>query len=217
MKTILVCGCSSGIGEHLFKHYNLNSFYETYGISRTIGVVCNATDSASVRETMLKIKPDILLNCVGQAKMNLALLSTEDAFEKTVVNNMKSTFLLNREAGKQMKLKGWGRIINFGSCAVSMDMAGESLYAASKAASNQFSRILAKELAPSISVNTISCGPVDTRLIRSVEREKIDAVVNRQIIRRMTTFEEIANLCDFLISDNAGMITGQNIYINGAG
>ena len=217
MKTMLIAGCSSGIGEHLFNYYKKVYDGAVYGISRSKEIICDCTDSVAVKRVISDIRPSILINCVGQASMNLALLSSTAAYDRTVTNNMKSTFVLCREAGKEMLRNKWGRIVNFGSCAVSMEIEGESLYAASKAAVVTFSRILARELAPHITVNTISCGPVNTRLIQSVDPDKVAKVIDKQVIKRYTDFWDIHKLCDFLISDNAEMITGQNIYINGAG
>jgi NAD(P)-dependent dehydrogenase (short-subunit alcohol dehydrogenase family) len=162
-------------------------------------------------------QPDILINCVGQAAMNLAILSTTEQYLKVVHNNLVSTFLLCREAGKRMQARGFGRIINFGSCTCSMHIPGESLYTASKCGILGFSKVLAKELGPNVTVNSISPGPVATRLIQSVSTEKIVKILDQQIIKKMASFDDIRYVVDWLISENSSMITGQNIYLNGAG
>jgi len=215
---VLVAGCSSGIGEYLFNYYNFHTHYETEGLSRTTGTyIVDATDPVQVFRAINKCRPDILINCIGQAAMNLAIMSSCVQYEHVVTNNIKSTFLLCREAGRGMLRNGFGRIINFGSCSVDMEIEGESLYTASKSAVVSFSRVLAKELGPTVTVNCISPGPCDTRLIAKVKADKIQKIIDRQIIKKKAQFSDIAHVCDWLISEKTSMITGQNIYINGAG
>jgi len=213
---ILVCGCSSGIGEYLFNYYKEYGCMVS-GISRTKEHICDCTDPVRVRDVIREISPDILINCMGQASMNLAVMSSMHNFEHVVTNNLKSTFLVCRESARVMLRKKWGRIINFGSCTQAMEIEGESLYTASKCGMYGFSRVLARELAPNITVNMVSPGPVRTRLIGGVPEDKIQKIVDRQIIKKMATFEDIKNIVDFLISHESESVTGQNIYINGAG
>lgn len=215
---LLVSGCSSGIGEHLFNYYKSKEEYCTYGLSRRSGdYKVDACDPREVFRAIKDCQPDIMINCVGQASMNPVLLTSTAQYERVVTNNMRSTFILCREAGRRMLQNKWGRIINIGSCAVSMEIEGEALYGASKAGVGVFSRILSREFAPHVCVNCIGLGPVETPLLKGVKKEKIDAIIQRQIIKRKTTFEDITPVIDFLISPAAGMITGQHIYINGAG
>ena len=83
--------------------------------------------------------------------------------------NFLGTFLMCREGAKLMKQRRWGRIINLGSIAVPMRLAGESVYAASKSAITTFTQILARELAGwGITCNVVSPAPIATDLIRSV-------------------------------------------------
>ena len=215
---ILVAGCSSGIGEYLYHRYGGDSVYETMGLSRTKGnYLVDATDPREVFRAINDFKPDIMINCIGQAAMNPVMVSSTSQYERVVTNNLRSTFILCREAGRHMLRNKFGRIVNFGSCTTAMEIEGEALYTASKAGVLAFSRVLAKEFAPHVTVNCISPGPVDTRLIKGVKPEKIQAVVDRQIIKRKATFEDIEYVVHFLISPEARGITGQNIFINGAG
>jgi 3-oxoacyl-[acyl-carrier protein] reductase len=217
MHKILVCGCSSGIGEHLFKHYK-NTDYQTVGLSRTSGdYIVDATKPAEVYAAIKDIKPDIIINCIGIGGMNSILTTDYQQYRSIIDANLTPAFLLAREAARGMILSQWGRIINFTSCAASMNIEGEAIYGASKSAVESFSRIISREFRPFITVNCIGIGPVDTRLIKRVPRKKIEAVIDRQIIKRMTTFDDITPLVEFLLSEGANSITGQTIWVNGAG
>jgi 3-oxoacyl-[acyl-carrier protein] reductase len=159
---------------------------------------------------------DILINCAGVASMNHSMITPIETIEKIYVVNTISAMVLAREAAKKMMFKKWGRIINFSTCAVPMDLAGESAYASSKAAVESLTRILAREYADyGITVNCIGPNPIHTDLIKNVPAEKIGAVLDRQAISRLASFADVLNVCDFYISDRSEMITGQTIYLGG--
>lgn len=95
-------------------------------------------------------------------------------------------------------------------------MEGEAIYAASKAAVVTLSEILARELADmGITVNDVGPTPIKTDLIASVPQEKMDALLNRQAIRRFAEFKDISNVIDFFIRPESDFITGQVIYLGG--
>jgi len=66
-----------------------------------------------------------------------------------------------------------------------------------------------------ITVNAVGPTPVETDLIRSVPREKMDRLLARQAIQRFGTFEDISNVIDFFIRKESDFVTGQNIYLGG--
>jgi 3-oxoacyl-[acyl-carrier protein] reductase len=93
---------------------------------------------------------------------------------------------------------------------------GEAIYAASKAAIVSLTEVLARELAEfGVTVNAVGPTPVQTDLIRSVSKEKINRLLARQAIHRFGTFEDIANVIDFYLRKESEFITGQNIYLGG--
>ena len=95
-------------------------------------------------------------------------------------------------------------------------MEGESVYAASKAAVETLTEILAKEFSTyNITVNAIGPTPIYTDLIKNVPKEKIDALLNMQTIKRYGKFEDISNVTDFFLSDKSNFITGQVIFLGG--
>jgi 3-oxoacyl-[acyl-carrier protein] reductase len=111
-----------------------------------------------------------------------------------------------------------GRIVNFSTVAVPLRLEGESVYGASKAAIEHLTRVAARELGSSgITVNAVGPAPVDTDLVRSVPAEKIDALIARQAVRRLGTFADVIHVVDFFIDPRSSFVTGQLLYLGGAG
>jgi 3-oxoacyl-[acyl-carrier protein] reductase len=114
-----------------------------------------------------------------------------------------------------MKQK-YGRVVNYTTVASALRLEGEAIYAASKAAIENFTQTSAKELAPfNITVNAIGPTPVQTDLIKAVPKDKIDELLAKQTIKRFGQFDDIRNVIDFFISKKSDFITGQIIYLGG--
>ncbi len=110
----------------------------------------------------------------------------------------------------------YGRIVNFATVATPLNLEGEAVYAASKAAVESLTRVAARELAPfNITVNAVGPTPVMTDLIRTVPKQKMDALIATQAIRRMGEHRDITNVIDFFVSRNSDFITGQTVYLGG--
>ena len=159
---------------------------------------------------------DILINNAGIASMNHSLLTKIDTVQKIFNTNVVGTFLFCREAAKLMHKNKYGRIVNFTTVAVPLNLEGESIYASSKAAINSITKILSKELAHyGITVNSIGPTPIKTDLIKSVPKNKINDLINNQAIKRFGTLKDISNVIDFFIDDESDFITGQTLYLGG--
>src|SRR5260370_37514593 len=103
-----------------------------------------------------------------------------------------------------------GRIVNFSSVAVPLNLEGEAIYAASKAAVETLTRIAAHEFgAFGVTVNALGPTPVATDLIKSVPKEKIAALIARQAIRRTGEPRDVANVIDFFLQPESDFVTGQ--------
>ena len=117
---------------------------------------------------------------------------------------------------KLMQRNKYGRIVNFSTVAVPLKLEGEAIYASSKAAVISLTQILARELADiGITVNAIGPTPVKTDLIRSVPKEKLEGLIDRQAIHRYGEYSDITNVIDFFINPESDFITGQIITLGG--
>jgi 3-oxoacyl-[acyl-carrier protein] reductase len=129
--------------------------------------------------------------------------------------NVVGTFLFS-EAAKLMRKGRFGRIVNFATVATPLKLEGEAMYAASKAAIVSLTEILARELGSfGITVNAVGPTPVKTDLIRSVPQQKMEALLQRQALRRYGEFRDISNVIDFFIRPESDFVTGQVIYLGG--
>ena len=148
--------------------------------------------------------------------MNHSMLTTMETVRKILDTNVAGMFLFSREASKLMQKHQFGRIINFATIATPLKLEGEAIYAASKAAVISLTQILSKELAEyKITVNAIGPTPVKTDLIKSVPTKKIEALLQRQAIKRYGEFADITNVIDFFIKPESNFITGQVIFLGG--
>jgi 3-oxoacyl-[acyl-carrier protein] reductase len=157
-----------------------------------------------------------LINNAGIAGMNHALLTPLGAVRDILETNVVGTFLLCREAAKLLRATPHARIVNFSTVAVPLRLEGEAIYAASKAAVETLTRVLARELAPlGITCNAVGPCPIETDLIGSVPKEKIDRLLASQAIHRLATPADVANVTDFFLRPESDFVTGQVIYLGG--
>ena len=229
MKTIVITGTRKGIGKEIAKHY-LAKGWQVVGCSRGEGSIKHAhyhhfaldvSDEDAVIAMARTIKAshgqvDALLNNAGIASMNHALLTPASTVNRILQTNVVGTFLFCREMAKLMRRTRNGRIINFTTVAHPLNLEGEAIYAASKAAVESLTRILARELAElNITVNAIGPTPIATDLIRGVPRAKMDALLARQAVRRMGEVRDVINAVDFYLREESDFITGQVLYLGG--
>lgn len=228
-KVIFITGTSKGIGLELVKYY-ISKGNTVIGCSRSksnyenenyFHYNCDITDEKQVltmkKQFQKKTKKiDVCINNAGIASMNHILTSTVDRTRQIFDTNFIGTFLMTREISKIMMLNGGGKIVNFSTCAAAISLEGEAVYAASKSAVESFTKTSSKELNPyGITVNSVGITPLDTDLLKGVQREKIDALLEKQTIKRMANFDDVINVVDFFISERSNFVTGQVLYLGG--
>ena len=236
-RVFIISGSSRGIGKALSEHY-LGCGDIVVGCARSTSdiahknyrhFILDINDEKAVVSMVRAAKKefgkiDICLNNAGMASMNHILTTSYESAKRLVDVNFLGTFLLSREVAKAMisaKISNKnsaksGVIINFSSVAAPLCLEGEAIYAASKAACENLTKTMAKELASySIRVNAIALTPVQTDLIKAVPKDKIKALLEQQAIKRFGEFGDIINVIDFFISQKSDFITGQIITLGG--
>ena len=222
-------GTRKGLGRVLAEHY-LARGHVVVGCSRDQSdleheryrhFLADVSDEKSVKPIFTHLrkahgKLDNLINNAGIASMNHVLLTPMSTVDSIFDTNVKGTFLFAREAAKLMQRQSYGRIVNMTTVATPLMLEGEAIYAASKAAVLSLTQVLARELGPfGITVNSVGPTPVKTDLIRSVPKEKLDALLARQALPRFGEPEDVVNVVDFFLRPESGFVTAQNIYLGG--
>jgi 3-oxoacyl-[acyl-carrier protein] reductase len=208
---ILVTGASRGLGLAIC-HRLLEAGHDVMGLARTPCVsasfrfVCgDVSDAVATKELAAKLKSDgttltAVINAAGIASMNLAVTTPSASVRKMVEVNLLGTIYMCQAMAPLMMRRKAGSIINFSTIAVPLGLKGESVYVASKAGVEGFSRAFAREMADfSINVNCIAPGPIDTDLIRGVSSPQIDKIVARQILPRQFTPSDVCDLVELLL------------------
>lgn len=229
MKTIVITGSRKGIGKALTEHY-LGNGWRVVGCSRGDASIehshylhfsLDVSDENAVIAMARKLKTDFgrvdaLLNNAGIASMNHSLLTPAKTVNRILQTNVVGTFIFCKEMAKLMRRTNNPRIVNFTTIAHPLNLEGEAIYAASKAAVESLTRILARELAElKITVNAVGPTPVETDLIRGVPEAKMKALLARQSIQRIGEVTDIINAIDFYLSEESDFITGQVLYLGG--
>jgi 3-oxoacyl-[acyl-carrier protein] reductase len=228
-KVMVITGTRKGIGRYLVEYY-LNKGLVVLGCSRSqtdlehenyTHFCLDIADEAAVKKMISwsyrKYKKiDYLLNNAGIASMNHSLLTPLNVAKKVFRTNVFGTFLFCREVGKIMMKREYGRIVNFTSVAVPLNLEGEAIYAASKSAVETLTKVLAKELGRAgITCNAIGPSPIKTDLIKKIPEEKIQRLLEKQTINKFANFENVSNAVDFFISEECGMVTAHILYLGG--
>jgi 3-oxoacyl-[acyl-carrier protein] reductase len=158
---------------------------------------------------------NILINNAGVPLHKKIEEVTEKEFDNIFATNVKGLFFACQYAAR--KMTEGGRIINISSSVTKLMLPGYGPYAATKGAVNQITKVLAKELGHRcITVNAISPGPTDTELFRKGKtEEQISGFAKMAALGRLGTPIDIARAVSILVSEEAGWITGQNIFVNG--
>ncbi|CAH0314950.1 Cyclopentanol dehydrogenase [Pseudomonas carnis] len=181
------------------------------------------THSESVTAMFHKIRKsygyiDALVNNAGVSIMEPFLLSDLDSTKRLYNLNVFSVMQCCREAVKLLKnsRSGSPSILNISSVARFFSLEGHLAYATSKAAVEQLTRSLSREVAPlNIRVNTLGLPPLRTALTRTLKKEKIEALIARQAIKRPCEFLDIVGPVEFLLSDASSFVSGETLYLGG--
>lgn len=230
-RRVLVTGASRGIGKALAEHF-LAAGDAVVGCARGASnidhehythIQADVTKGEDVKALFREIRNrhkglDILVNNAGTARMSPMILTPPETVETIFDLNFMGVFRLSSEAVRLLRRSDAGRIINLTTVAVPLRLEGESVYAASKAAVEAFTRITAKELGPmGITCNAIGPSPIPTELIAGVPKDKLQALVDQQAIPEWATTDDVVNVVEFFARPDSRLITGQIMYLGGIG
>ncbi len=226
MDTVIVTGASRGIGLHCANQLQAEG-YRVIGIARRFDEKpayevrsADVSDHASLATALQDLGRDrsvyALINAAGIASMNLLVTTPAQTIKRIIDTNLLGTIYASQIVAHAMVRRGSGRIINFSTIAVALGLQGESVYVASKAGVEGFTRSFAREMAPhGVLVNAIAPGPIDTDLIANVPPEKLQAIVDRQVIPRKATVEDVWKVVRMLLSAESAMLSGQVFHVGG--
>jgi len=159
---------------------------------------------------------DVLVNNAGTIKDSLLIRMDIADFDSVVDLNLRGTFLCTRLALRSMLRTRWGRVVNIGSVVGIAGNVGQSNYAAAKAAVIGFTKSIAKEVATrNITVNYVAPGYITTDIVEGLPENLKIKILDRIHMRRFGLPDEVAQLVNYLTTEQASYITGQVIAIDG--
>ena len=222
----IVTGASKGLGKAICSRLIKNNM-QVLGLARDTSNlpfesincdVSSADEVRSVTKLIRKQKYNVtgIINAAGIASMNLALTTPSAIAEKIIQTNLLGTIYCCQNFTPFLIRNKKGTIINFSTIAVSLGLKGESIYIASKAGVEGFSRAFAREMSDfNISVNCIAPGPIKTDLIKGVSKKQIEKIISNQIFQKHFTPDNVCDLVEILISNRAKTLSGQVFHIGG--
>ena len=188
---------------------------------RAWAVAVDVSDTAAVDAAAGKIlddagRVDILVNNAGVTRDNLLMRMSEEEWDTVINTNLKGAFNFTKTLTRPFIKQRSGRIINIASVIGLIGNAGQSNYAASKAALIGFTKSVAKELAPrGITANAIAPGFIETDMTAALNDKVRESIIGNVPLGRFGSPDDIAHAAVFLAMEPSGYITGQVLTVDG--
>lgn len=228
-KIAIVTGCTRGVGRQIAEHV-LARGGGVLGFARGDATVdapgythvqVDLADPAAITAAFAQVrartsKIDIVINNAGVLTSQYAMIMPPAAAQAMVNVNLLAPFLISREAAKFMRKTKWGRIINIGSMAASLEPIGDSVYAATKAGLSTLANVMAKEFGSfNVTCNTLGISAIDSDMLAQLPRDKIEEIIRGLPVPRFADIDDILNVVDFFASERSGYITAQTVFLGG--
>ncbi|MBT4903209.1 MAG: 3-oxoacyl-[acyl-carrier-protein] reductase [Verrucomicrobia bacterium] len=188
---------------------------------RAWAVAVDVSDTAAVDAAAKGIlestgRIDILVNNAGVTRDNLLMRMSEEEWDTVIDTNLKGAFNFTKALTRPFIKQRSGRIINIASVIGLIGNAGQSNYAASKAALIGFTKSIAKELASrGITVNAIAPGFIETDMTAALSEKMREGILGNVPLERFGSPDDIAHAAVFLAMEPSGYITGQVLTVDG--
>jgi len=195
--------------------------------SQALAVSCNVADGSAVAAAVQQAvdtfgRLDILVNNAGVLRDNLLFKMSDDDWETVMNVHLKGAFLCSRAAQAHMVKQKYGRIISLSSTSA-LGNRGQINYSTAKAGLQGLTKTLAIELGPfGVTANAVAPGFIDTEMTRATARrqghdpDQVIEMASKTIpVRRVGQPRDVANVINFLASEESGYVTGQIIYVAG--
>ena len=237
-RTAIVTGASKGIGAALARRLAADGFRTVVNYAsstaeaaetvaaikaaggQAIAVGADVSDPAAVKMLFDRAEAefgpvDVLVNNAGILKQGPLAQVTDEDYQRQIAINLTGTFNGMREGAK--RVRDGGRIINFSTSIIGNFQPTYAVYAATKAAVEAMTHILAKELGPRrVTVNAVAPGPVATDMFLTGKSEELVKRMTGDIpLGRLGQPDDIARVVSFLASPDSGWVNGQVIKANG--
>lgn len=223
---IIVTGASRGLGQAITERL-IEKGEDVLGLVRSVNdlgidaIECDVSDYESVKNASRKVKRlkkpvKAFINAAGVASMNLAVTTNESTVQKLIQTNLVGTIYCCQLFAPIMLRQKYGSFINFSTIAVALALKGESVYAASKAGVESFTRTFAREMADfNVRANCIAPGPIRTDLLKGITDTQIEKITSQQVIPKQFQKSDVCDLVELLIDTKAASLSGQVLNVGG--